>query len=89
MSSKRGKTKKVTTQTNVAGRVIRLTAKQKESFDRIMRATRTWSSKHQWEIGVAEMAAGAGLIALGVNTGVIEMGKESWERKWRVITRPP
>lgn len=41
-----------------------------------MRATRNWSSKHQWEIVVADMAAGAGLIALGVNTGVIEMGMD-------------
>lgn len=34
----------------------------------------SWCNKHQVAIGVGEMAAGAGLIALGVSTGAIELG---------------
>lgn len=33
-----------------------------------------WCSEHQVAIGVGEMAVGASLIALGVSTGVIELG---------------
>lgn len=35
-----------------------------------------FSAKHGWAVGVAEMACGAALIALGVQNGAIEMGTE-------------
>jgi len=35
-----------------------------------------WAAEHQIAVGAAEVAAGAGLIAWGVNNGVIEMGAQ-------------
>lgn len=33
-----------------------------------------WCGKHQWAVGIGEMALGAGLLAAGIQSGVIEVG---------------
>ena len=35
-----------------------------------------WCQRHPWQVGLAEMALGAGLIAAGVESGAIEMGRD-------------
>ena len=35
-----------------------------------------WCSKNQWAVGIGEMAAGAGLIATGIQIGHIQMGSD-------------
>ncbi|MDO8812403.1 MAG: hypothetical protein Q7J38_10315 [Gallionella sp.] len=43
-------------------------------FRKALDYCKEWSAKHQAEIGVAEIALGAGIIAWGVQSGQIEMG---------------
>ncbi len=43
---------------------------------RAIRYTRTWCGAHQCELGVAEMALGASVLAYAVHTGALEVGKE-------------
>ena len=45
-------------------------------FTDLVARSRTWAGEHQVEAGLAEMAAGATLLALGVKTGAIEMGAD-------------
>jgi hypothetical protein len=43
-------------------------------FSRALDHVKVWCAQHQWQVGVAEMALGAGLIAAGLKTGAIQMG---------------
>lgn len=43
-------------------------------FSRAMAHVKAWCGQHQWQVGVAEMALGAGMIAVGLKTGAIQMG---------------
>ncbi|MGV8917293.1 MAG: hypothetical protein ACOH2R_05790 [Pseudomonas sp.] len=45
-------------------------------FNQHLAQVRDWCAQHQVALGVGEMAFGAGLIALGVTTGTIEMGTQ-------------
>lgn len=45
-------------------------------FSEAYEYTKKWCADNQWAIGIGEMAVGAGLVAWGVQTGVIEMGAE-------------
>ena len=47
----------------------------RKRFEFILQYLKDWCSNHQWEIGIAEMAAGAAILKWGVTTGAIEMGK--------------
>ena len=49
---------------------------EKRAFNQAIEYANDWCRNHQWEIGVAEMALGAGVIALGVQNGAIEMGRD-------------
>lgn len=46
------------------------------AFKQAVEYASDWCKKHQWEIGAAEMALGASVIALGVQSGAIEIGKD-------------
>ena len=48
----------------------------KRGFQKGLDYCKKWSAEHQAEIGVAEMALGAGLIAWGLQSGQIQMGYE-------------
>ncbi|MDO8450322.1 MAG: hypothetical protein Q7T10_16105 [Rhodoferax sp.] len=43
-------------------------------FSRAMDHVKAWCAQHQWQVGVAEMALGAGIVAAGLKTGAIQMG---------------
>lgn len=47
---------------------------EKRSFQKAFDYCSKWSSEHQAEVGVAEIALGAGLIAWGLQSGHIQMG---------------
>ena len=53
-----------------------LSEQDEEQFKTLFNYAKDWCGKHQWQVGVAEIAFGAGLIALGVENGVIEMGTD-------------
>jgi|GEM_PF-1321619 len=55
---------------------IVLKEQDKSAFSQTMDYVRDWCSEHQWEVGLAEMAAGAAIVAYGVQNGAIEMGKD-------------
>ena len=55
---------------------IEMGENEKRVFKQAMDYATDWCNKHQWEIGAAEMALGAGVIALGVQNGAIVMGKD-------------
>lgn len=46
-----------------------------QAIARAIRYARGWCDAHQWELGVAEMALGASVLAYAVHTGAIEVGK--------------
>lgn len=46
----------------------------KSAFERAIEKCRNWSTDHQAEIGVAEMALGAAVLSWGVMNGHIQMG---------------
>jgi hypothetical protein len=46
------------------------------SFAKLFKFAKKWSTENQWAVGVVEMAVGAGLVALGVHNGFIEMGSQ-------------
>lgn len=50
--------------------------KDQRAITRAIRYARDWCGEHQWELGVAEMALGASVLAYAVHTGVIEVGRE-------------
>ena len=45
-------------------------------FAKALDYARTWCAQHQWQLGVAEMALGAGMIAAGLQTGVLQVGAD-------------
>ena len=45
-------------------------------FNNALEHCKTWCSAHQAEVGLAEMALGASVIAMGVHTGQIHFGDE-------------
>lgn len=45
-------------------------------FNKAFGRARDWATRHGWQVGLAEMALGAGLIAAGVQSGAIEMGAQ-------------
>lgn len=51
-----------------------LEGEAESGFSRAMDHVKAWCAQHQWQVGVAEMALGAGLIAAGLKTGAIQMG---------------
>ena len=53
-----------------------LTDADKAGLKKLKAKARRWATKHQAEIGVAEMAFGATVIAYGVQTGQIHFGHE-------------
>ncbi len=55
---------------------IVLTELDKSSFQKAFDYCKNWSAEHQAEIGVAEMALGAGLLSWGVMNGHISIGQD-------------
>lgn len=53
---------------------FRLDGEAKSGFARALGYVNVWCSEHQWEVGVAEMALGAGILAAGLKTGALQMG---------------
>lgn len=53
-----------------------ITKIEHSSINRAIAHAKDWAERHQWEIGVAEMALGASVLAWGVQNGAIEMGRE-------------
>lgn len=53
---------------------ITLSADDDGAFKRILDQVSDWSSRNQWAVGVAEMAAGAGLISAGIQMGFVDVG---------------
>lgn len=45
-------------------------------FNKAFAHCKSWCSEHQVEVGLAEMALGASIIAMGVHTGQIHFGEE-------------
>jgi len=43
-------------------------------FAKALAHVNAWCEKHQWQVGVAEMALGAGIVAMGLKTGAVQMG---------------
>lgn len=46
------------------------------SIQRAIAHAKDWAGRHQWELGVAEMALGASILAWGVKIGAIEIGRD-------------
>lgn len=57
----------------------------KEGFEKAFDYCKKWGSEHQAEIGVVEMAMGAGLIYWGLQSGLIHMGTDVVGSKWADI----
>ena len=53
---------------------IRLQGEAESGFSRAMDYVNGWCSQHQWQVGVVEMALGAGILAAGLKTGALQMG---------------
>lgn len=51
-----------------------LQGEAESGFARAMDYVNVWCSQHQWQVGVAEMALGAGILAAGLQTGALQMG---------------
>lgn len=49
---------------------------KKSGFQKALDDCLSWSSQHQAELGVAEMALGAGIIYWGVQSGAIQIGSD-------------
>jgi hypothetical protein len=54
----------------------KLTESDRSSFKKALDFCQVWCSQHQAEIGMAEMALGAGLLSWGVMNGHISMGSD-------------
>lgn len=48
----------------------------KKVFEQAFNYATEWCQKHQWQIGVAEMALGAAAISWGIQHGTIQMGRD-------------
>jgi hypothetical protein len=51
-----------------------LNADELDRLSALRRHVATWCNEHQWQIGAAEMALGAALLAAGYEHGAIQMG---------------
>lgn len=48
----------------------------RNAFERALRYCKEWGTQHQAEVGIAEMALGAGLLSWGAINGHIEIGRD-------------
>lgn len=55
---------------------IILRTPEQDGFKKAFDACSQWANKHQAEVGVAEMAMGAGLICWGIHNGHIHIGQD-------------
>lgn len=55
---------------------IRLEVQDRRALERARAFVRRWCEDHALEVGVAEMVLGASAIALGIQSGAIEMGRD-------------
>lgn len=53
-----------------------LQGEAESGFFSAMAHVKAWCGQHQWQVGVAEMALGAGMIAAGLQSGAIQMGAD-------------
>lgn len=53
--------------------VIELPVDDGQRIKQIIDHVSAWCAAHQWEVGVAEMAAGAALVAAGLQSGAVQM----------------
>lgn len=58
------------------GKDLVLTHREQGQYQSAYERVVQWCEEHKWQVGLAEIALGAGLVAAGVQTGVIEMGAE-------------
>lgn len=65
--------------------LIVMNGPDKAGFEKAFDFCKKWGSEHQAEIGVVEMAMGAGLIYWGLQSGLIEMGTDVVGSKWADI----
>ena len=65
--------------------LIVMSGPDKAGFEKAFDFCKKWGSEHQAEIGVVEMAMGAGLIYWGLQNGLIEMGTDVVGSKWADI----
>lgn len=65
--------------------LIVMSGPDKAGFKKAFDFCKMWGSEHQAEIGVVEMAMGAGLIYWGLQNGLIEMGTDVVGSKWADI----
>lgn len=54
-----------------------LEGEAESGFARAMDYVNVWCSQHQWQIGVAEMALGVGILAAGLQTGACRWASTS------------
>ena len=55
---------------------FRLQGQAASGFARARDYVNAWCAQHQWQTGVAQMALGAGIIAVGLKTGALQMGAD-------------
>jgi hypothetical protein len=65
--------------------LIVLSEPDKTGFQKAFDYCKQWGVTHQAEIGVVEIAMGAGLIAWGLQSGLIHMGSDVVGSKWADI----
>ena len=56
--------------------IIELSASEKNTFETLSEKFKVFAQKYKIELGVLEMAVGAGAICYGVNTGAISIGRD-------------
>lgn len=65
--------------------VIVMNGPEKSGFEKAIDICKVWGSEHQAEIGVVEMAMGAGLIYWGLQSNLIQMGSDVVGSQWADI----
>jgi hypothetical protein len=53
---------------------IKMSEIERRKFGLVLDYVGEWCAKHQWAVGVGEMAAGAALVAAGIKLGHIHPG---------------
>lgn len=56
--------------------VLALPEDDVDRFGAALKHVQEWCAEHQWQVGVAEMAVGAALVAAGLQTGALQMGAD-------------
>jgi len=64
---------------------IAMTAQDKGSFHNAIDYCKQWATQHQAEVGIAEIALGAGLIAWGLQMGQLQLGRDVVGSRWADI----